>query len=276
MQLSCPVCEAPLVQNDKNLRCEANHSFDAARQGYWNLLLAHKKRSKDPGDNPEMVQARRRFLNNGFYKPLSDKVNQLCAELLSSKPEPCILDMGCGEGYYTDRLQQHLTAHGSSPLITGLDISKHAVKAACSRSKQITWLVASGAATPVPQNSLDLQLVLFSRLMPEALAKPLKSEGYLLVAWPGAKHLLELREAIYESVRESHFDPAATLKDYFSLERTESVNFQFQLNGEEEIDSLLAMTPHGQRLKEEARQRLLNLETLDLTADVNLGIFHRI
>ncbi len=276
IQLTCPVCEADLIQRDNTLCCAAGHSFDAARQGYWNLLLAHKKRSKDPGDNPAMVQARRRFLDQGFYHPLSDSINALSLELLGDKAQANLLDMGCGEGYYTNRLYQHLNHSGMTSDIAGLDISKHAVKAACSRNKDITWLVASGASTPVAAQSLDLQLVLFSRLMPEALAKPLKPEGVLLVAWPGDRHLIELRQTIYNEVRQSTFDPAATLQPLFALDRQEAVQFTFTLTNKEQIESLLAMTPHGQRLKPEARERVFALDTLHLTADVNLGIFRRI
>lgn len=276
MQLTCPVCKSLLVQQGKNMRCDNNHSFDAARQGYWNLLLAHKKRSKDPGDNTEMVQARRQFLDGGHYQALSDQINQLALDEIKGTENARILDMGCGEGYYTDRLHQHLLANGQSVELTGLDISKHAVKAACARTKEIQWLVASGADTPVPNQSLDLQLVLFSRLMPEALAKPMKVGSRLIVAWPGADHLIELRKLIYSEIRESHFNPVDTLKEQFELSKQVTVNYQFSLNSSEQISTLLAMTPHGQRLKAEAQQKIIDQEQLDLTLDVNLGVFTRL
>ncbi|WP_415892459.1 putative RNA methyltransferase [Neptuniibacter sp. PT8_73] len=276
MQLTCPVCKSLLEQQGKNMRCGNNHSFDAARQGYWNLLLAHKKRSKDPGDNTEMVQARRQFLDGGHYQALSGQINQLALDEIKGTENARILDMGCGEGYYTDRLHQHLLANGQSVELTGLDISKHAVKAACARTKEIQWLVASGADTPVPDQSLDLQLVLFSRLMPEALAKPMKVGSSLIVAWPGADHLIELRKLIYSEIRESHFNPVDTLKEQFELSKQVTVNYQFSLNSSEQISTLLAMTPHGQRLKAEAQQKIIDQEQLDLTLDVNLGVFTRL
>ncbi|WP_286236933.1 putative RNA methyltransferase [Neptuniibacter halophilus] len=275
MQLTCPVCQALLKQQETNLRCDNNHSFDAARQGYWNLLLAHKKRSRDPGDNPAMVQARRAFLDQGFYQPLSDQINQLALSSLGDTEHPSVLDMGCGEGYYTDRLQQALLEAQVDAELYGLDISKHAVKAACQRSKQIHWLVASGASTPLPDNSLSLQLVLFSRLMPEALAKPMQPGAALLVAWPGEQHLIELRKLIYQEIRESQFDPVSTLAEQFSLQSIQPVSYSFTLNSPEQISTLLQMTPHGQRLKQEARERICQLPELELTLDVNLGLFLR-
>jgi len=276
MQLSCPVCKSDLLQQGKNLRCENNHSFDAARQGYWNLLLAHKKRSKDPGDNVDMVASRRSFLDKGFYAPLSDEINRIAIEALGDTPSPNILDMGCGEGYYTTRLYEALTQQGLSPDLAGLDISKHAVKAACQRNKAITWLVASGADIPLPENTLDLQMVLFSRLMPEAFAKPMKPGAMLLVAWPGEEHLIELRKLIYQEIKPSSFDPANTLNGPFELKQKSRVSFQFELESSNDINTLLGMTPHSQRLSADAKQMICNQEHLMLTVDVNLGLFTRL
>lgn len=276
MNLTCPVCKSILQQQGRTLRCENNHSFDAAKQGYWNLLLAHKKRSKDPGDNAEMIQARRAFLDKGFYATLSDRINQYALACLKDTKTPSILDMGCGEGYYTERLHQTLITHSVTPDITALDISKHAVKAACQRSKEINWLVASGADIPLPEQSLDLQLVLFSRLMPEAFAKPMKPGSILLVAWPGEAHLIELRKLIYQEIKPSSFSPEETLKEYFTLKECNTVQYEFGLNNESDIAALLGMTPHSQRLSKEAQDKICQLNELNLTLNVNLGVFIRI
>ncbi|MGH1462969.1 MAG: putative RNA methyltransferase [Neptuniibacter sp.] len=276
MQLTCPVCKSNLNQQGKNLRCENNHSFDAARQGYWNLLLAHKKRSKDPGDNTEMVASRRAFLDKGFYSPLSERINQLSINSLNNRASPSILDMGCGEGYYTNRLHEALQHEGITAELTGLDISKHAVKAACLRNKGICWLVASGADIPIQNESLDLQLVLFSRLMPEAFAKPMKADGTLMVAWPGKQHLIELRKLIYQEIKTSQFNPEQTLSTHFSLQHQEQVTYTFTLDSYADIATLLGMTPHSQRLSSEAKETICKQQQLELTMDVNLGLFKRL
>ncbi|MEF1296891.1 23S rRNA (guanine(745)-N(1))-methyltransferase, partial [Vibrio parahaemolyticus] len=62
MNYQCPLCHQPLSLTEKTFKCENNHQFDLAKEGYVNLMPAHHKRSKDPGDNKEMMQARRRFL----------------------------------------------------------------------------------------------------------------------------------------------------------------------------------------------------------------------
>ena len=278
--LTCPSCQAPLTATEKNLRCPTGHSFDAARQGYWNLLLANQKRSKDPGDNAEMVKARNDFLELGYYQQLSDRLNQLISETLSAADNPQIMDMGCGEGYYTSRLQEHLingrTDTPENPLqLAGLDISKHAVKAACRRSKAITWLVASGANMPVAEASLDLLTVAFSRLMPEEFTRTLKAGAHLVIAYPGEQHLRQLRELIYKEVRESGFEPSSVLGDAFKEISQQQVSYDFELTSQAEIQQLLAMTPHGWRIKQDVRDSLCQLTSLQLTLDVRLAVFQR-
>lgn len=274
-RLSCPVCQSNLVQQDKTLSCTQGHTFDRAKQGYWNLLLAHKKRSKDPGDNSAMVQARRQFLNQGHYDTLSDRINRQVQDALCDTTDARILDMGCGEGFYTVSLENALSEANCTAQLIGLDISKHAVKAACARSKNITWLVASGANIPVPDNSLDGLTVLFSRLMPEAFAKPLKKDGLLLLAWTGEQHLIEMRELIYDEIRPSRYDPVKQLEDLFELQSITPVSYPFELNDNHSIQTLLGMTPHSQRMPQAARERFASLNNLALTLDVNLGLFRR-
>ncbi len=279
-ELNCPSCQAPLTATDKNLRCPAGHSFDAARQGYWNLLLAHQKRSKDPGDNADMVAARNSFLALEHYRPLSDSLNRLAGESLTCRDNLRILDMGCGEGYYTSRLQEYLSNSGpetaqSTFQLAGLDISKHAVKAACRRNKAITWLVASGANMPVADGSVDLLTVAFSRLMPEEFARVLNADGHLIIAYPGDRHLQQLREIIYKDVRTSGFTPSAVLGDAFTEVSEQQVIYDFELKSQTEIQQLLAMTPHGWRIKQDVRDTLSQLPALTLTLDVRLAVFRR-
>lgn len=97
MSYSCPLCHAPLSRRDNSYICPQRHQFDLAKEGYVNLLPVQFKRSRDPGDSAEMMQARRAFLDAGHYQPLRDAIRDF---LCLAAPE-CLLDIGCGEGYYT-------------------------------------------------------------------------------------------------------------------------------------------------------------------------------
>ncbi|GAC1375042.1 MAG: hypothetical protein NVS3B3_13520 [Aquirhabdus sp.] len=154
-QLICPLCHEALLESlpqdgtqhsNQVWRCVGNHSFDVAREGYLNLHLVQHKKSKDPGDNPEMVKARRAFLHADYYQPLRDAV----VELLYSLHATSLLDIGCGEGYYTSSFRQIIDD------VIGLDIAKPAIQLAAKRFKDITWLVGSGAMLPLASASVDI------------------------------------------------------------------------------------------------------------------------
>ena len=58
MELICPLCGNPLIQQERAWVCENRHSFDIARQGYVNLLPVQQKRSLQPGDTKEQVASK--------------------------------------------------------------------------------------------------------------------------------------------------------------------------------------------------------------------------
>ena len=101
--LRCPVCQGPLLQVGRTLRCPKAHSFDLAKEGYANLLPIQKKHTADPGDGKEMVRARRAFLSAGHYAPLMQALADLCADL----PHGHIVDAGCGEAAMTPTCTKH-------------------------------------------------------------------------------------------------------------------------------------------------------------------------
>ncbi len=97
MSFTCPLCHQPLTQINNSVICPQRHQFDVAKEGYINLLPVQHKRSRDPGDSAEMMQARRAFLDAGHYQPLRDAVINLLRERLDQSAT-AILDIGCGEG----------------------------------------------------------------------------------------------------------------------------------------------------------------------------------
>ena len=124
MKFVCPKCGAPLAVGEGGAaKCENNHCYDRARAGYYNLLLGNA--AGNHGDNREMLNARRAFLDTGAYRPLADAVAALCERYAAGG---AILDVGCGEGYYTDIIERRCGAE-----ISAFDISKDAVKLAYKR-----------------------------------------------------------------------------------------------------------------------------------------------
>ncbi len=108
-QLICPLDKQPLQLNERTWCCDNGHSFDIAKQGYVNLLPVQNKRSKDPGDSKAMVQARREYLNKGYYQPLA----QALADTVLAMGSQALLDAGCGEGYYLRYLVEQAEQQGT-------------------------------------------------------------------------------------------------------------------------------------------------------------------
>ena len=153
--------------------CSRGHSFDLSASGYLHLLPSSQMRSKVPGDNRQMVQARRNFLQKGYYQPISDALNRQLLEHCKKNVPLQILDAGCGEGYYTNRLAQFLGKEQPDFSITGVDISKFAVDAAAKgyaalcRSRQapadrVQYGVASVFELPVKDHSCHVVTNLFA------------------------------------------------------------------------------------------------------------------
>ncbi len=261
IEIICPVCGEKLEKADKTYRCIRGHVFDVAKQGYVNLLV--KKNSKNPGDDKEMVKARQNFLNSGFYENISEKVNS------SLEGRASILDVGCGEGYYTNRLQNATNAE-----IFGVDISKEAIKIAAKKNKKVQFLVGTGVNLPFESGSFESVLCMFSKIFSKEYSRVLKDGGQLLVVSSGKHHLLELRELLYDDVWVDEVDLEAETGEQFDLIGAEELAYKINLESKQEIMNLVRMTPYYYKAKKE---RVANLEKLDvlegLTVDVKISLY---
>lgn len=261
--LRCPICAGALEQKERAFVCEKGHSFDMARQGYVNLLPVQNKHSAQPGDTKEQVNARRAFLEGGFYAPI---VEMLC---VLAKKHGCagpILDAGCGEGYYSGRLATAMDAD-----LIGLDISKEAVRAAAGRYKGPMWLCASAAHIPVEDGSIGLLTSLFAMTAPEEFKRVLKKDGAFIQVLAAQDHLLGLKEIIYPKLNLKEKDSVPELPG-FTLVESLPVKFTFTVAGEQ-VQNLLYMTPHVYRIGKEGAERLRGTQTLTDTASCVINLY---
>ena len=277
--LACPIDGNKLEQNDGQLVCENGHTFDIARQGYVNLLPVQHKRSKQPGDSKAMVLARTAFLNSGIYEPIANKLTEIISAQITTDKETCILDAGCGEGYYFDAIFRTLDEHKNTNKLSfiGLDISKDAIIQASKRNKQISWLVGTNRQPPIEDASVDIILCLFGFLSLDAFNKVLKPDGKIIIVDPGPEHLKELREIIYPEIKKS--DKSNTSQNEikgFALLKSEAVTFKAKITNNEKINQLLIMTPHFYRASKEGKQKAANLNKLDITINVIFKVLEKI
>jgi len=272
--LICPVCTSTLAltESHKSLQCEHQHLFDLAKKGYANLLLSQNKKSKKPGDTSDMVLARTEFLDRGYYQGIAQTFENLALKHLSNT-NISYCDLACGEGYYTNRLHQKLNDQFTHITTTGIDISTPAIKAACNRSKEIQWLIASTSRIPLESNSQDLVSGLFFHFDLEEIERILKPEGIAILVNTGPNHLIELRKAVYDEIKEEKDVQIINHTKNLKHHKAETFQQNISLSNSKEILQLLAMTPHYWRAKPEKKDALSSLSTLDLTLDVQLDIF---
>ena len=261
--LRCPICGNPLERKDHTFVCPNRHCFDVARQGYVNLLPVQQKRSLQPGDTREQVLSRREFLDGGFYAPIADGLCALAQDHNCTGP---ILDVGCGEGYYSARLAEALRGE-----LIGLDISKEAVRCAAGRHKNALWLCASAAHLPVPDESIGLVTSLFALTVPEEFSRVLRPGGAFIQVLAAEDHLLKLKSIIYPELTHK---PKQTVPEVpgFRLAQSRPVRFSFTVEGPQ-VQNLLSMTPHVYRISKEGADRLRQTQFLTDTASCVMNLY---
>lgn len=268
--LACPVCHTGLSQSGTALKCDNGHSFDIAREGYINLLL--QKRS---GDAKEMLAARRSFLERGFYAPLSDAVNELVRTHLQDVPLH-VLDAGCGEGYYLDRLQKALAPLQSGYYI-GLDVSKEAIKMAAKRYRQLFFVVADVKQQLVLADGvIHAILNIFAPRNSGEFARVTSVGGILIVVIPSPEHLLRLRTTLgllgMEEQKQQHVKEQ--FAGAFEFIASSSIAYSMHLN-KEEIEQVVMMTPNYWHLSDETREAMRGLEEIETEAAFSAMVFKR-
>ena len=263
MKLICPICGLDLCRVEKEYRCENRHSFDIARQGHVNLLTVQQKKSLHPGDTREQVLSRRAFLEAGFYAPIANALCQTALELGAKGP---VLDIGCGEGYYSTQLAEVMNAE-----LTGLDISKEAVRCAAAKYKNALWLCGTAAHLPVESHSAGVVTSLFALTMAEEFKRVLRPDGYFFQVLAAEDHLLGLKSIIYPELKLKEKDSVPDLPG-FELVKSVPIRFDFTVEGEQ-VQNLLSMTPHVYRISKEGAARLAATEILSDTASAVLNVY---
>ena len=264
----CPICRERLAIEASRAICQRGHSFDKAREGYYNLL--HTAKGGAHGDNREMVMARREFLSLGHYDFLARRIGELMAEY--AEDGGAVLDCGAGEGYYTERVREALLAAGKKNTVYGFDISKDAVRYAAKRYPELRMAVASAYHIPVHTGIAHALLCAFSPVCAEEFRRVLCDGGIFVMAIPEREHLFGLKAAIYDTPYKN--EVASYELEGFSLLFTEELRKTVTLSGDE-IRPLFAMTPYAYRTAREGRERVLALSELETDFHFRLFVYRR-
>jgi len=261
----CPLCEQALVLENKSYRCENSHTFDQAKQGYVNLLPVQFKHSKAPGDNKKMVNARRAFLDKGYYQPLVDEMLALYNQY--ADPAAPVFDAGCGEGFYT---HQHKTMLNH---IYGVDIAKETIKIAAKRYQDCSFSVGTLSNLAFNDHYFGWMLSVYAPILEKEFTRVLKNKGYLLTVTPAKQHLFELKEIIYQQANE-HDTDKVSITD-LTLIKEQNLHYEMKFSDNIDLINLLAMTPFAFKVTDEAMKILKEKKDFVCQADFILRLYQK-
>lgn len=258
MNLLCPVCKKSLTKEERTFSCVNHHQFDQAKSGYINLYLNNQ--AKVHGDNKEMVNARSAFLAKDYYLPLKNKI----VEIIQTIQPTSLIDLACGEGYYTQDFP--------CPNKIGLDLSKDALQVASKRDQHTQYCVASIFDCPVPSNSIDCVTTIFAPIASDEIVRMLKTGGYFIGVFPAENHLIELKQALYETCYLNE-------KPQITLPLTQSDTLRFtstiECSSNEDIQNLFMMTPYYFKTSLQDKEKINCLDKLTCTIDFYILLFKK-
>ena len=268
---SCPVCGGTLCADAQSLRCENGHCYDLAKKGYVNLLRSNRSHDKRHGDDRAMVAARTAFLEKGYYAPLCSAIAETAVSRCPAAPT--VLDVGCGEGYYTAAVHDALCAAGRTPDVYGVDISREALIAAHRRLPALSLAVATLARLPMADARCDLMMNVFAPVDAREFHRVLRPGGTLLRVVPLERHLWELKCEVYDVPYENK--PPETELEGFRLAERRDIVSRITLPDAADIEALFMMTPYYYKTSRADQEKLARLQTLETETSFALLVYEK-
>lgn len=234
---ACPICRENLTLVESSLKCNNRHSFDLAKFGYVNLAPQIKQSANYDKEN---FQNRQQILEAGFYQAILEAVSDLLA---SSKTTTTILDIGCGEGFYSRKLQE---SH-SEKTFYAFDISKDSVQIAAKSEPNwaVNWFVGDLARLPIKDANMDILLDIFSPANYGEFRRVLSKDGILIKVIPTENHLKEIRQRVQDQLTNKEYsnqDIKEHFQEHFTILSSQTASLTKTITAEQ-LQALLSMTP---------------------------------
>lgn len=262
----CPVCSGKLEQHDRSFRCENSHCFDISKEGYVNLLHGKNKSGSLIGDNRDMANSRKLFLNKGYFSALSDGLTDMINQ--QKKSSPVICDICCGEGWYGEQIKNAIDC-----TLVSFDISKEMLRLCAKRKKSDLCFVANGSSIPLESESIDIAFHLFAPFQEKEFSRILKKDGIIFTAVAGENHLFELKELLYDTPYKNDEAPPQT--EGLILKEKRKFTKKVTLKSKVDIQSLFRMTPYYYHTSEKDKAKIESLEELELTTDFVVYVYSK-
>ena len=234
---ACPICQENLTLVETSLKCSNRHSFDLAKFGYVNLAPQIKQSANYDKEN---FQNRQQILEAGFYQAILEGISDILATKPSAKT---VLDIGCGEGFYSRKLQE---SH-SDKIFYAFDISKDSVQIAAKSETNwaVNWFVGDLARLPIKDASMDILLDIFSPANYGEFRRVLSKDGILIKVVPTENHLKEIRQMVQDQLTKKDYsnqDIKEHFQEHFSIQSSQIGSLTKSITPEQR-QALLSMTP---------------------------------
>ena len=234
---ACPICQENLTLVESSLKCNNRHSFDLAKFGYVNLAPQIKQSANYDKEN---FQNRQQILESGFYQAILEVVSDL---LSNSKNAKTILDIGCGEGFYSRKLQER---HPDKTFYA-FDISKDSVQIAAKSEPNwaVNWFVGDLARLPIKDASMDSLLDIFSPANYGEFRRVLSKDGVLIKVIPTENHLKEIRQRVQDQLTNKDYsnqDIKNHFQEHFTILSSQTASLTKTITADQ-LQALLSMTP---------------------------------
>ena len=234
---ACPICQENLVLIETSLKCCNRHSFDLSKFGYVNLAPQIKQSANYDKEN---FQNRQQILEAGFYQAILEAVSDLLA---SSETSTTVLDIGCGEGFYSRKLQER---HPDKTFYA-FDISKDSVQIAAKSEPNwaVNWFVGDLARLPIKDASMDILLDIFSPANYGEFRRVLSKDGILIKVIPTENHLKEIRQRVQNQLTNKDYsnqDIKNHFQEHFTILSSQTTSLTKTITAEQ-LQALLSMTP---------------------------------
>lgn len=259
--LICPVCQESFVFNEHSARCANGHVFDISREGYVNLLRSTRP-GETIGDDKISARCRRDFLNKGYYRVLQEALCRLFSDKSGN-----VLDICCGEGYYTSALGENENLH-----VFGFDISKEMVRLAARRSNG-RYFVANMNAIPIADGTMDYATHLFAPFHEASFSRILKPGGRLYTVIPGKRHLFGLKQVLYDTPYEN--DEQLPQTNFLRPVSVTKVSDEITLASQEDIQAVFRMTPYYFHTSPADKEKLLGITSLSTRVEFVIAEYEK-
>lgn len=260
---ACPICGTTMkITKSGRFICKKEHTFDVSKKGYINLINESKKTNY----NRELFESRKEILNQGFYLPIAEEINSIVRDFAEKHMLESLnlLDVGCGEGYYSFHLSQLENIN-----LFAFDISKQAISLATDYPAEINWCIADLSNLPFKERSMDIILDVLTPANYKEFKRVLKNQGLFIKVIPGNEYLKEIRALVSNQLQGKDYSNKDTLdytESHIRLLGKKKICYTVSVNQEQVMD-FVKMTP----MTSQVDVKVLDLSTIkEITISMEL------